>query len=115
MQHPGLYLVICADVFWEQWRVVRNALEAQVVGLPLSLEEHMNKQEAKALRAAPLGTPTDLSPVAVRDVSGALNALLADMFAIYFKTKYFHWHVSGRTFATITFFSTSSRSALRHH
>src|SRR6195256_4547360 len=58
----------------------------------------MNKQEAKALRAAPLGTPTDLSPDAVRNISGALNALLADMLAVYFKTKNFHWHMSGPHF-----------------
>jgi len=58
----------------------------------------MNKQEAKALRAAPLETPTDLSPDAVRNISGALNALLADMLAVYFKTKNFHWHMSGPHF-----------------
>jgi starvation-inducible DNA-binding protein len=62
------------------------------------LEENMNKRDAKALRAAPLGTPTDLAPDAVRDISGALNALLADTFALYFKTKNFHWHVSGPHF-----------------
>src|SRR5467141_1393177 len=58
----------------------------------------MNKQQAKALQAAPLGTPTDLSPDAVRDIAGALNALLADMLAAYFKTKNFHWHMSGPHF-----------------
>ena len=58
----------------------------------------MDKEEKKALRAAPLGTPTDLSPNAVRDISGALNILLADTFALYLKTKNFHWHVSGPHF-----------------
>lgn len=48
--------------------------------------------------AAPLATPTDLGEDAVRDVSGALNALLADCFALYLKTKNFHWHVSGPHF-----------------
>jgi starvation-inducible DNA-binding protein len=43
-------------------------------------------------------SPTDLKPNAVRDVSGALNLLLADMFALYMKTKNFHWHVSGPHF-----------------
>jgi starvation-inducible DNA-binding protein len=57
-----------------------------------------NEQHARALRAAPLETPTDLSSNAVRDVSGALNALLADVFALYFKTKNFHWHMSGPHF-----------------
>jgi starvation-inducible DNA-binding protein len=45
-----------------------------------------------------LATPTDLGSDAVRDISGALNALLADMFALYLKTKNFHWHVSGPHF-----------------
>ena len=58
----------------------------------------MNKPDAKASRAAPLATPTDFSTNAVRDISGALNALLADMFALYFKTKNFHWHMSGPHF-----------------
>ena len=53
---------------------------------------------AKARRMAPLDTPTDLTPNAVRDISGALNILLADMFALYVKTKNFHWHVSGPHF-----------------
>jgi starvation-inducible DNA-binding protein len=46
-------------------------------------------------RKAPLATPTDLQSNAVRDVSAALNTLLADTFALYLKTKNFHWHVSG--------------------
>jgi starvation-inducible DNA-binding protein len=46
-------------------------------------------------RKAPLATPTDLKSNAVRDVSAALNALLADTFALYMKTKNFHWHASG--------------------
>lgn len=46
-------------------------------------------------RKAPLATPTDLKSNAVRDVSAALNTLLADTFALYLKTKNFHWHVSG--------------------
>jgi starvation-inducible DNA-binding protein len=50
------------------------------------------------LHRVSLGTPTDLSTDAVRDISGALNALLADMFALYVKTKNFHWHVSGPHF-----------------
>ena len=45
-----------------------------------------------------LGTPTDLKPEAVRDISAALGGLLADVFALYMKTKNFHWHMSGRHF-----------------
>ncbi len=48
--------------------------------------------------AARLDTPTDLSAEAVRELSAALNALLADTFALYVKTKNFHWHVSGPHF-----------------
>ena len=55
-------------------------------------------KEAAALRLARLDTPTDLSPNAVTETSGALNILLADMFALYLKTKNFHWHVSGPHF-----------------
>jgi len=49
-------------------------------------------------RGVSLRTPTDLSADATRDISGALNALLADMFALYLKTKNFHWHMSGPHF-----------------
>src|SRR4030088_731460 len=55
----------------------------------------MKREDAKLRRLAPLDTPTDLQPNAVKDISGALNILLADMFALYLKTKNFHWHVSG--------------------
>ena len=47
---------------------------------------------------ARLGTPTDLGANAQKDIAGALNALLADSFALYLKTKNFHWHVSGPHF-----------------
>jgi starvation-inducible DNA-binding protein len=53
---------------------------------------------AKVHRKAPLATPTDLGLNAVRDISGALTTLLADTFALYLKTKNFHWHVSGPHF-----------------
>ena len=58
----------------------------------------MNVQKAMALRTAPLQTPTDLKAEGVREISGALNILLADVFALYLKTKNFHWHVSGPHF-----------------
>src|SRR5712672_4250851 len=54
-------------------------------------------RDAKA-GPAPLHTTSDLQPNAVRDLSGALNVLLADMFALYLKTKNFHWHMSGPHF-----------------
>jgi starvation-inducible DNA-binding protein len=48
--------------------------------------------------AAALGTPTDLTPDATKALTVALNPLLADAFALYLKTKNFHWHVSGSHF-----------------
>jgi starvation-inducible DNA-binding protein len=58
----------------------------------------MTRNEATTRRLAPLATPTDLPSNAVQDLSGALTTLLADMFALYVKTKNFHWHVSGPHF-----------------
>jgi starvation-inducible DNA-binding protein len=46
----------------------------------------------------PLHTPSDLEPRAVTDLTAALNTLLADVFALYLKTKNFHWHMSGPHF-----------------
>ncbi len=54
--------------------------------------------ERKARPKAALETPTDLGANTTKDVTGALNALLADVFALYLKTKNFHWHVSGPSF-----------------
>ncbi len=54
--------------------------------------------DVKARQKAPLATPTDLSADAVKDISGALAKLLADFFALYIKTKNFHWHASGPHF-----------------
>ena len=53
---------------------------------------------AKARREAPLATPTNLDHEAARDAAAALNGLLADTFALYLKTKNFHWHISGPHF-----------------
>jgi starvation-inducible DNA-binding protein len=54
----------------------------------------MNKPDRKA----PLETPTDLKSNEVKDIAGALKILLADVFALYVKTKNFHWHMSGPHF-----------------
>jgi starvation-inducible DNA-binding protein len=56
--------------------------------------------ESKASRVATaaLDTPTGLGANATRDIGGALTALLADTFALYIKTKNFHWHMSGPHF-----------------
>jgi len=57
-----------------------------------------NTKELATRQKAPLSTPTDIDPEAVKDISGALNALLADSFVLYLKTKNFHWHMSGPHF-----------------
>ena len=49
-------------------------------------------------RRAPLKTPTELTRTATKDIAGAMNAILADVFALYLKTKNFHWHMSGPHF-----------------
>jgi starvation-inducible DNA-binding protein len=49
-------------------------------------------------RDAPLETRTDLTPSATKDIAAAMNAILADVFALYVKTKNFHWHMSGPHF-----------------
>src|SRR3954462_8037605 len=58
----------------------------------------MNIENARRRREAPLNTPSNLGSNAMKDISAALNALLADVFALYVKTKNFHWHISGPHF-----------------
>jgi starvation-inducible DNA-binding protein len=54
--------------------------------------------DLKHRREAPLETPTDLGTKASMDIAGGMNAILADVFALYLKTKNFHWHMSGPHF-----------------
>jgi len=56
------------------------------------------KSELIKLQKAPLMTPSDIDTKSVQNISGALNALLADAFSLYLKTKNFHWHMSGPHF-----------------
>src|ERR1700723_500511 len=58
----------------------------------------MDAKTSYARTTSQLSTPSSLGAAAVRDIAGAMNALLADTFALYFKTKNFHWHVSGPNF-----------------
>lgn len=58
----------------------------------------MDRKAAEDRRKAPLNTPSTLPSNAVTDISAALTALLADVFALYLKTKNFHWHMSGPHF-----------------
>jgi starvation-inducible DNA-binding protein len=55
-------------------------------------------EDLERRQEAPLATPTDLVKGATKDIAGAMNAILADVFAIYLKTKNFHWHMSGPHF-----------------
>src|SRR5262249_41277734 len=57
-----------------------------------------DKERITAKRARPLTTPGEIKGEALREISGALNAVLADVFALYLKTKNFHWHLSGPHF-----------------
>jgi starvation-inducible DNA-binding protein len=56
------------------------------------------KSSLQRKQRAPLATPTDLEARATLDIGGAMNAILADVFALYLKTKNFHWHMSGPHF-----------------
>src|SRR3981189_833400 len=65
----------------------------------LMAKNDSSKQDDLARRReAPLVTPTDLGAKASKNIAGAMNAILADVFALYFKTKNFHWHMSGPHF-----------------
>ena len=58
----------------------------------------MTIEDVRKRREAPLDTPSNLGSNATNDISAALTVLLADVFALYVKTKNFHWHVSGPHF-----------------
>ncbi len=58
----------------------------------------MSATDTKSRRSAALHTPTDLTSNATQDIAAGLNLLLADAFALYLKTKNFHWHMSGPHF-----------------
>ena len=57
-----------------------------------------SREDLVRRQSAPLATPTDLKPAATKDIAAAMNAVLADVFALYLKTKNFHWHMSGPHF-----------------
>lgn len=57
-----------------------------------------SQNDLQVRRSAPLRTPSDILPESVMEIAGALNKLLADVFALYLKTKNFHWHMSGPHF-----------------
>src|SRR5450631_58347 len=76
-----------------------NAAQVQRRSMSGFLTGRCNVSKAKSDKVSPeLDTPTDIPQAAVDKISAALNTLLADAFALYVKTKNFHWHVSGRHF-----------------
>ncbi len=64
----------------------------------MAKKKSANEDDLKRRRQAPLITPTDLKAGAARDIAGGMNAILADVFTLYLKTKNFHWHMSGPHF-----------------
>lgn len=82
----------------------RKSLPDRTSRTSTSTNQTMNKPNSKKTsellhrRDAPLETRTDLTASATKDITGAMNAILADVFALYVKTKNFHWHMSGPHF-----------------
>jgi starvation-inducible DNA-binding protein len=64
----------------------------------MSMNDPIKQEQLRRRREAPLTTPTDLAANASKDIAGGMNAILADVFALYLKTKNFHWHMSGPHF-----------------
>ena len=64
----------------------------------MAQKDTSKQRELKRRQSSPLITPTDLTAAATKDIAGGMNAILADVFALYLKTKNFHWHMSGPHF-----------------
>ncbi|MDP9089796.1 MAG: DNA starvation/stationary phase protection protein [Pseudomonadota bacterium] len=64
----------------------------------MSKKDSSKVAELRQRRAAPLATPTDLGAEASKSIAAGMNGILADVFALYLKTKNFHWHMSGPHF-----------------
>jgi starvation-inducible DNA-binding protein len=73
------------------WPCAATTLNQQEIGI-------MNLRETELRRIEPLDSSADFEPHATAKISSALTAVLADMFALYLKTKNFHWHISGPHF-----------------
>ena len=99
------------DILWQEatrpkaeWNrkhpLVHCDVGAASFPLPFANEAPVSKvtQLKRGKPAANLDTPTDLDDTAVKEISAALNGILADAFALYLKTKNFHWHISGPHF-----------------
>jgi starvation-inducible DNA-binding protein len=69
-------------------------------------EKHSRTSNGKV--SLNLATPSDLKPEGASEICEALRCLLADVFALYLKTKNFHWHMSGPSFRDFTSFLTNT-------
>ena len=76
----------------------RTNTTSTITNEPMNKANSRKTSELLHRRDAPLETRTDLTASATKDISGAMNAILADVFALYVKTKNFHWHMSGPHF-----------------
>jgi starvation-inducible DNA-binding protein len=61
-------------------------------------KSYLSRDDVALRRTAPLQTPSDLGSDVASTIAGCMNLILADVFALYIKTKNFHWHMSGRHF-----------------
>ena len=83
---------------------LRNQTYCDIEGMKKLTQNRLKKlssnggEALKMRRSAPLATRTDLKAAATKDIAGTMNAILADVFALYLKTKNFHWHMSGPHF-----------------
>jgi starvation-inducible DNA-binding protein len=89
---------MCEKQMHEWCTYFQNGGQAMSSSVNTARRDRERERQLKERQRAPLGTPTDLTAEATRDVTGALNAILADVFALYVKTKNFHWHLSGPHF-----------------
>jgi starvation-inducible DNA-binding protein len=75
-----------------------GAAHAAEIASSRSAKEEIRQEQVRRRREAPLITQTDLGANASKDIAGGMNAILADVFALYVKTKNSHWHMSGPHF-----------------
>jgi starvation-inducible DNA-binding protein len=80
-----------------EWMSGAASLNLAHRGTVMAISE-AKKKDLKGRRAAPLVTPSDLGAKASQNIAGGMNAILADVWALYLKTKNFHWHMSGPHF-----------------
>jgi starvation-inducible DNA-binding protein len=97
LPHSG-FLLLPLRLAIIRWRAHQNSAGITTRIHVMKKPTTATKQELVRRRSAPLATPTDLKAAATRDITAGLNAILADVFALYIKTKNFHWHMSGPHF-----------------